>query len=204
MKKSIGCPCEKNFMIDVHEVIDLDLNPEFIDKICDGSFMSFICPGCGKIHKPEFQVMITWKSKNINFEVLTELERIEFYGRKKDKPGFETIIGYPELADRIAIIKNNLNPTVIEALKYYILAKAEEAYPNRDVIAWYYGKGPEGIEFHLEGIKAGEMAVMRLPQELYDKTCEKLKKHPKDDVFTSLRYRSYLSVQNLFRPEAFK
>ena len=204
MKQNITCPCGKIFSVQAGEEIDLDQNPEYLEKISGGSFMSFICPGCGKNHKPEYPVKLLWPSKKLKFEVLPELNRGEFYRRKKEEPGFETIIGYPELEDRLAIIRDGLEPTVIEALKYYLLLKAEETYPDREINAWYRGNGPGGIEFHLYGIKEDEVAVMRIPPELYDKTLEDYRKRPKKDIFTSLRIRSYLSVQNMLRPDIFK
>ena len=204
MKQNIGCPCGKSFPQDIEEEIDLDLNPEHIESICSGTFLNFLCPACGKKHKPEFKLMIVWKSKNLRLEVLPELERGEFYRRKKDNASYETIIGYPEMADRIAVIKDDLSPIVIETLKYYLLAKAEENYPDRDINAWYHSRGEGGIEFHLDGIRAGELAVMRIPVEVYEKTREDCQKRPKNEVFTSLKSGSYTSVQNIFRPDALK
>jgi hypothetical protein len=204
MKRNISCPCGRTFSVEAPEEIDLDQNPEFLKKINDGTFMTFTCPGCGKINKPEYPVMFIWKSKNLNMEVLPELDRGEFYRRKKGTFSFETIIGYPEMADRIAVLSDNLEPAVIETLKYYLLLKAEEIYPDRDINAWYNGKGPSGIVFHLDGIKAGEVAEMKVPQATYDKTFEDYRKNPKDEIFASLRSRSYLSVQNMLRPDVLK
>ena len=204
MKNNIHCPCSKIFSVEIDEEIDLDEKKEYLEKICSGTFMSFKCPGCGKKHKPEFKTKILWKSKNVNYEVLPELERGNFYLKKKDNASgkqlsFETIIGYPEMADRIAVINDNLEPAAIEILKYYLLLKANENYPDREINAWYHCKGDECIEFHLDGIKTGEVAVMKVPMNVYDKTCEDYRKHPKNEIYTSLRSRSYMSVQNLFR-----
>jgi hypothetical protein len=208
MKHNINCPCGNNFQISYKEDIDIDQNSEQLEKILDGSFMSYSCPECRKKHKPEFKIMIIWKSKNLNFEVLPEMDRGEFYLRKKEKSNLpascETIIGFPEMADRLAVIKDDLEPIVIEALKYYLLVKAEENYPDKDINAWYHGKGPAGIEFHLDGIRTDEVAVMRIPNELYSKTASDYKKNPKSEPFTSLRIRSYVSVQNLLRHDALK
>jgi hypothetical protein len=204
MKRNIGCPCGRTFSIETEEEVDLDQNIEYLDKILSGTFMSFSCPACSKKHKPEYKVMLVWKSKKLKLEVLPELERGEFYRRRPDKVPYETIIGYPEMADRVAVIKDNLEPMAIETLKYYLLAKAEENYPDRDVNAWYHAKGPDGIEFHLDGIREDEVAVMRVPQQVYEKTCEDYRKHPKNEIFASMRCRSYLSVQNMFRPDILK
>ncbi|MDR0300986.1 MAG: CpXC domain-containing protein [Treponema sp.] len=204
MKHNFKCFCGRSFTVDIEEKINLDESPDQLEKICDGSFMSFNCPDCDKRHKPEYSIMLEWKSKKLNLEVLPELERGEFYRRKKDKSSVETIIGYPEMADRIAVIKDDLEPVVIETLKSYMLAKAEENYPDKDINAWYIGKTPNGIEFHLDGIKQDEVAVMVIPGEVYENTLADFKKRPKNETFTSLRCRTYLSVQNLYRPDALK
>ena len=209
MKQKITCPCGVVFSADVDEEINLDQDPQCIDRIMDGSFMNFICPGCGKKHKPEFPLIVVWPGKNIKIEVLGELDRGEFYRRKKDPPGTETIIGYPELADRLAVIRDGLEPVAVEALKYYLLLKAEETYPDLQISAWYHspesnsGKS-ESIEFHLHGIRPDEIAVSRMPWSLYEKTLAEYRKNPRQELFSSLRTRSYLSVQNMQRPEALK
>jgi len=209
MKQKINCFCGNNFSVDIEEEIDLDEKLIFLNEILNGTFMSFTCPGCGKKHKPEYKIMINWKSKNCKLEVLPEMERGEFYRDKKrktssDKNPLETIIGYPEMADRIAVIKDDLEPMAVETLKYYLLVKAEENYPDREINAWYYKSDEDNIEFHLDGIKADEVAVMKVPKQVYEKTADDFKKHPKNDIYASMRVRSYLSVQNLFRHDALK
>jgi hypothetical protein len=204
MKKNITCLCGSSFSIETEEEFDLDQEPQTLEKIFYGTFMSYDCPYCGKKHKPEYRIMLSWKSKNLKMEVIPELDRGEFYRNKKAVTQAETVIGFPEMADRLAVIKDSLEPIVIETLKSYLLAKAEENYPDNDINVWYHAKGPSGIEFHLDGIRADEVAVMRIPQEMYDKTYDDYKKHPKKDIFTSLRVRSYLSVQNILRHEALK
>jgi hypothetical protein len=204
MKQKISCPCENAFSVDVPEEIDIDQRPEYIDEILDGSFMNFICPSCGKKHKPEFPLMVLWPGRNLRFEVLPELDRGEFYRRKKALPGVETLIGYPELADRVAVIRDNLEPMAVEVLKYYLLLKGEETYPDEEISVWYQNKGAETIEFHIHGIRDGEVAVSRVPLELYEKTLADFKKHPRGEIFNALRFRSYLSIQNMIRPEELK
>jgi hypothetical protein len=204
MKQKITCPCENAFTVEVPEEIDLDQKPDYIREIIDGVFMTFICPSCGKKHKPEFPITLQWPGKKVCIEVLPELDRGEFYRRKKDPPGIETVIGYPEMADRIAVIRDDLEPAAVEALKYFLQLKAEETYPDAEIRIWYQGRDTESIEFHLHGIRAGEVAVTRVPLTVYEKTLTDFKKHPKGELFSSLRKRSYLSIQNNMRPEALK
>jgi hypothetical protein len=204
MKRNINCPCGANFTIEYEEEINLDNEEKYLEQIFNGTFMSYNCSFCGKKHKPELKITLIWKSKNLKMKVIPELDRGEFYRKKKEASQFETIIGFPEMADRLAVIKDDLEPIIIETLKSLLLAKAAENYPDKDVNAWYYGKGPSGIEFHLDGIKADEVAVMRIPMEMYEKKLDDYKKRPKSDVFPLLRVRSYLSVQNMLRPDALK
>lgn len=204
MKQSINCLCGKNISIDIKEEIDLDDDPSSLNNILNGTFMSYDCPECRKKHKPEFKIKIIWKSKKLLMEVLPELDRGIFYREKKENKQAETVIGFPEMADRLAVIKDDMEPVIIETLKSYLLAKAVENYPDKEINVWYNGNGPEGIEFHLDGIRAGEVAVMRVPWEIYNKTKEDYKKRPKSEPFMSLRVRSYMSIQNILRPDSLK
>jgi hypothetical protein len=203
LNRNIDCPCGKKIIIETAEEFDLDSSPDTIEQILNGTFMSFDC-SCGKKHKPEYPVTLLWKSRNYKFEILTELERVEFYRRKKEKKSAETIIGYREKADRVSIINDGLEPLVIETLKFYSLAKAEETYPDLNISAWYKNSDLQFIYLYLDGIKTGEFALLNIPRSVYDKTLIDIKKHSKNEVYTSLRFRSYLSVQNVFRSDVLK
>jgi hypothetical protein len=204
MKHKIPCFCDNTFSVEIPDEIDLDVQDEYIGKIMDGSFMNFFCTTCGKKHKPEFPVTILWPSRGLRLEVIPELERGEFYRRKKDNEQKETVIGYPELSDRIAVYRDKLEPAVIEALKYYLLLKAEETNPEAEISIWYQQQGPDTLEFHIHGLKTEEIAVTHLPMDIYEKTNRDFKTNPRGELFSSLRWRSYLSIQNLMRPEELK
>ncbi|MCL2374894.1 MAG: CpXC domain-containing protein [Treponema sp.] len=211
MKRKIPCFCDNIFEVDVPEEIDLDSNTEYLTQIQDGTFLNFTCPSCRKKHKPEFPLSVLWPSKNIRFEVFPELERGEFYRRKtppgtKKNDAAQTIIGYPELADRLAVIRDGFEPAAVEAIKYFLHLKAEEQYPDDDIDIWYSGSaGSEGsLQFHIHGIRKDEVAVMKVPLSVYQKTLADYNKHPESDTFSSLRVRTYLSVKNTMRPEELK
>ena len=214
MKRKITCFCENSFDVEVPEEIDLDSNSAAFDEIQNGTFMNYTCPSCGKKHKPEFPLSILWPSKKLRFEVFPELERGAFYRRKKppvEKSPFtlETLIGYPEMADRLAIIRDGFEPVAVEAIKYFLHLKAEEQYPDDEIDIWYYSPNGTSIssaslEFHIHGIRKDEVAVMKVPISLYQKTLDDYKKHPKNELFSALRVRTYLSVKNTMRPEELK
>jgi hypothetical protein len=192
--------------VDASEQIDLDADPHYIEDIIAGNFMNFTCTSCGKKHKPEFPVLVQWASKNITLDVVPELGRGEFY-RQKEKnrvPNRETVISYPELAERIAILKDNLIVDAVEAIKYYLFMKADEAYPEEAISVWYNTKTEAGLEFHIHGIKDNEVAVTKIPLPLYEKTLADFTKNPKVEPFSALRIKNYCSIQNILRPEELK
>ena len=210
MKRKITCFCDNTFDVEVPEEIDLDKNQEYLNEILEGSFFSFVCQSCNKKHKPEFPLILLWPSRKTRFEVFTELDRGEFYRRKKppkykDSLNLETLIGYPEMADRLAVIMNGLEPMVVEALKYYLHLKAEEQNPDKEVNIWYYNSDAQGsLEFHIHGIRENEVALMKIPLGLYEKNLGDYKNNPKSEIYKSLRVRSYLSVKNTMRPDELK
>ena len=209
MKRKIPCFCDNTFEVEVPEEINLDSSSEYFDQIQNGTFMNFTCTSCGKNLKPEFPISILWPSRKLRFEVFPELDRGEFYRRKKtpDEKGpntLETIIGYPELSDRLAVIRDGFEPCVVEAIKYFLHLKAEEQYPDDEIDIWYYGATDSSLEFHIHGIRKEEVAVTRIPLALYKKNLDDYRKHPKSELFSALRVRSYLSVKNTMRPEELK
>jgi hypothetical protein len=206
MRYKIPCFCDNTFTVDAPEEINLDEQPAYVEDIVAGNFMNFTCTSCGKKHKPEFKLTVKWPTKNTILEVMPELERGEFYRRKEDPKAEpkETVIGYPEMSERIGILRDNLVPDAVEAIKYYLLLKADETYPENDISVWYQNKNPDSLEFHIHGIKKDEVAVTKVPESLYEKTLDDFRKNPKADPFASMRVRSYVSIQNMLRPDELK
>ena len=204
MKHKIPGFCDNTFVVDVPEEINLDTDPQYIEDILAGNFLAFPCSACGKRHKPEFQLIVTWPEKNLNLEVLNELDRGKFYLKKEENADAsrETVISYPEMAERISIVKDGLVTEAVEAIKYYLYLKADENYPEQDISVWYHSKNSDkGLEFHIHGIKDNEVAIMSIPLSLYEKTLDDFKTNPKADPFPALRVKSYCSIQNILRPE---
>jgi hypothetical protein len=206
MRHKIPCFCDNTFEADIPEEINLDTDPQLIEDILAGNFMNYTCTSCGKKHKPEFNLSVKWPSKNIELEVLPELSRGEFYRRKEEKnqEKRETVISYPEMSERISMIKDELVTEAAEAIKYYLFVKADESYPEQDISVWYHSKTRDNLEFHIHGIKDNEVAVMRVPFVVYKKTLEDFTANPNSEPFTSLRVKSYCSIQNMLQPEELK
>ena len=213
MRHKIPCFCDNTFEVDIPEEIDLDADPHYVEDILTGDFMNFTCGSCGKRHKPEFPLTVKWPAKNLALEVLPELDRGEFYRRGENKketrtgnegPARETVISYPEMAERIALLRDELIPDAVEAIKYYLFVKADESYPDQDISVWYQAKAGETLDFHIHGIKNNEVALTRIPLSLYEKTLADYRNNPKGEPFVHLRVKSYCSIQNMLRPDELK
>jgi hypothetical protein len=210
MMQKIPCFCDNSFTVEIPSEIDLDSNPACMDEILNGTFLNFICPSCGKKHKPEFGLKILWPSKKIWFDVFIEMNRREFYRLKKEAPdkgplNKVTIIGYPELAEKLLVYQDGLEPLAVDAIKYVLYLKAEENYPDEEMDIWYTGFSQEkSLVFHIHGIRKDEVAVMKVPFPLYEKNLKDYKKRPKKGIFKALKVRSYISVKNMMRPGGLK
>ena len=200
--KTIACPCENVFETDLPDVVDLDADQERFRSLTEGTFMTARCPACGKLVKTEFPLRVLWAGKGISFNVVPEADRTDHL-RSVAEGGVaeEVLIGYPELADRVSVIAAGLDPVAVEALKYYLMVKAEESAPDAETSVWFFGVASDALEFHLFGLRPAEVAVSRIPMKVYEKTLADLRAHPESEPFRSLRVGPYLSVQNLLRAE---
>ncbi len=199
--RSITCPCTHVFEADIPESIDLDVDGSQLGALADGTFLTVTCPNCGYQSKPEFPLTIIWPSRALALRVIPEIDRGEFYRTESQKDETPVVIGYPELAERVAVVAAGLDVLAVEAIKYFLLLKAEEAAPDAEVGAWFSAKTGETVEFHLHGLKTDEVAVSRVPLALYERTLADSRATPTQEPFASLRYGPYLSVQNVLRPE---
>jgi len=129
--RKLTCPCEQVFSVDFPEVVNLDTTPEVIVKIEDGSFLSCVCPSCNAELHTDLKTRIEWPSKGVALVLLPEIDRISFMsGNQEPEKDAQVVIGFAELADRIAVIKAGLEPLIIESLKYHLANKAQEKNPG--------------------------------------------------------------------------
>ena len=196
----LTCNCDHTFEADLNDLVNLDEEPQQLIALASGNFMSAICPACATILKPEFPLTLVWPSHRIEYFVIPEWDSVEPENSGTYPKDIEILVGYPELADRIAVIQANLDPVAVEALKYYLLLKASEAAPDASAIVWFHSRTDEYLEFHLHGLREGEAAITRIPSSVYDRTLADYSAHPDSEPFISLRKGSYLSVRNLMEP----
>lgn len=211
--QKITCKCDCSFDVEYEKTIDLDVQTAVKEKIKNGSFLSFVCPSCGSKVNIELETEFVWKSKKTTLLFVPEKKRMECLAfcagavridaenNKKIKTEFlkkgqTPVIGYPELADRIAVLDADLDPEIAEAVKFFLLDNGKNIKGKHIQILFEKLEG-DTIEFHLHGLREKEVAVMRVPLSLYRSVETDHKKGKQKEVFKALWLGPYLSYKNI-------
>jgi len=192
--KKITCRCDAVLEIDAPDLIDLDVDSSMLSRLATGDSPSAICPRCGAVVRAELPLRVTGRSIGLDLVVLPEMERISTYRGKADPAGTgEILLGYQELFERARIVLEKLDANAVEALKYALQGKAEEAEPDAEISVFYNGMNEGSLEFHILGLKSGQAGVLKLPRSSYDKLVADLPgsiaREPYKTIFSG-RYRS--------------
>lgn len=200
--RQMTCMCETSFDADLPEEVDLDAEPQTIDRILAGDFLAVSCPNCGARLKPELRVRLVSKKRRLDLVCLPELERMSLYLGSADVPeGAEALVGYAELFERAKMLADGVDPEAIEIIKYLLAEKAEEKSPEAEVSIAYAGKKEGKLEFHVSGLKEGEVAVLPLAPAIYDKTLADKAKTKQEPPFDRVFKGPYRSIKILAADE---
>ncbi|MCK4540894.1 MAG: hypothetical protein KAU17_01540 [Spirochaetales bacterium] len=190
MKEKITCFCEHQMEVEVPKVLNLDTHPEKLDDILSGKFLNFTCESCGKLLKPEFELSLTYHGKKLLFS--PELDRSKVLHKTEEWGSVDRIlIGYPELIDRLTVMKTGLDDEVIEIVKYYIFQKAGGEH------IYFQSKDDENLIFHIHGLRAEEVGISRIPLNFYEKVSESLTLRRKDEPFRTILAGPYISAEKV-------
>ncbi|RPJ06666.1 MAG: hypothetical protein EHM28_09650, partial [Spirochaetaceae bacterium] len=168
----LTCMCENKFSADIADTYDTGKNPETVESILSGNFLNAKCPACGKVLKPELNVLVKNVIKGTDIRLIPELERMTYLKNLKDKPDSSDriVIGYPELIEKTRILKDGFDDQVIEYLKYLVLSKVLEKTAEtdeNDISITYNDKKGDEILFHIMGLKADEVGIFKVPVDWY-------------------------------------
>ncbi|HOX49691.1 MAG TPA: CpXC domain-containing protein [Spirochaetales bacterium] len=201
--RKVVCMCENAFEADLPERVDLDAEPGRLDEILAGAFFKVACPSCGAVLKPELPVRLASRKRGLEVQVLPELDRLAFYLDRVQAPKeAEVLVGYAELYERARIVADGLDPLAVEIVKYYLALKAEEkAAEGAAVLISYAGRegasGAEKLLFHVSGIKEGEVAVLHVGLDYYERTLAEKRKTLQSEPFDKLFAGRYKSIRAL-------
>lgn len=197
--RKLTCHCDQTFSVDLPETVNLDERTELVGSIADGSFLSCVCPRCNAVLHTDMRTLLKWPSRDTILDLIPEIDRIPFLsGSVAGAPGADVVIGYPELADRVAVIGAGLDPLAVEAVKYHLSVKARENSADARPLVFFEKLRANGdLEFHIHGLKEGEVAVTAVPSSVYETVKKDAESQPDGELYSSLRNGAYLSVQNI-------
>jgi hypothetical protein len=203
MKKKIACFCEAEFEAEIPDSVDCQKNPETLKSITDGNFLSIQCPECGKVLKPEFPFTLENIAEGFSLFFIPELDRVAYLmGNLEYTVGKPTrvVIGYPELVEKIIIIKEHLDDRVIEAIKFYMLQKAMKTTSDeeQEITIYFKEKKSRSLIFHIEGMKEDEIAVSQIKQDMYDKIEADIENKIKEEPFSTFLIPPYVSLKRVY------
>lgn len=199
MKRKLVCFCEHEFEAEVPE--SMELEPQVESSILSGEFQTIRCPGCGKALKPEFPVRLRDGRSGATLFFIPELDRVSYYRGALSYPVGEVdrvVIGFEELAEKLLIRQAGLDDRVVEVLKYYLLQKAlERADGEAEVRLNFAGVEGASLVFHVHGLRAEEVGVMKVGRQMADKTAAQLPEKLAAEPFNQILAGPYVSVNKL-------
>ena len=201
MKVMIPCLCGKPSEFEYDETAVLDKKTE--DDIISGSFMTSECKNCGTTLKPDFSVRFTNKDKKIDILYIPEKDRDDYLRGKSSyiyKKPERAVIGYHELAEKIKVMRENLNDMVIECVKYYILSKIEnDNKPENEVMIYFNSIQDNKLIFEIHGLHPDEIGLLPIERSFYDLNAEKLDEHLAEEPFKTFLKPPYVSLMKVYR-----
>lgn len=201
--REITCLCENIFKAEIPTEYDCQAEPQTISCILDGSFLNVNCPLCKKRLKLEFNVHIFDHAKGWDIELIPELERNEYLRKLTNIDQHNkkrVVIGYRELLEKVKCLQDNLDDQAVEYLKYHILSQIMAKTDNEEIdIRIFYFETKEGeLHFHIEGLKQDEIALLKLPQSIYQKAIKDWPQHIQEEPFKDFLYPPYVSINRLY------
>jgi hypothetical protein len=202
--RKVTCMCESSFEADLPEEIDLDAESGRIDDILAGKFFAIRCPSCGAELKPELRVRLRSKERNLDLQLVPELERQSVYlGQASLPKGAEALVGFTELYERAMLLKAGVDPETVEIIKYWLLEKAAEKEPDAEISIRFSGIEGDKLTFHLGGLRQGETAVLHVGRDLYSRSLADKATTMRNPPFDRIFAGPYKSIRILeFEPQA--
>ncbi len=185
------------------ETVNLDEAATAAEEILEGTFMSLECPHCGTLLKPELPVRVHSPAGGFEVFLVPELDRNAYQrGALEYDIGdpARVAIGYPELVEKLRIWRAGLDDAAVEVVKYYLLSRALESEEQEDVRILFVGREGDGrLRFQIEGLRDREVAVSRIPEATYNRAKERLNDIAKEEPFSEILQRPYVSINRIYR-----
>lgn len=196
--REIACICDKPFEAEIPDEVDLSVDSGQIGRILSGEFLVLSCPNCGKRLAPEFPIRFVHPASGSDFLMIPEEDRSDFYrGQYAIPEGFQCVIGYPELVERLRVLRDGLDLRAVEALKFALQAKAEESAPDADPLVSYHDTEGGDLTFLVSGMVEGKVGKVKAPRAQYDRVLADMAKLLGTEPYATFLKPPYICVKRL-------
>jgi hypothetical protein len=191
----LTCVCENTFEADIPETVDLSADTTTIERILDGTFLTYTCPHCGHTIKPETPLRVIDPPRDIDFFLVPERERNSYLlGATEYRSDGRIVIGYKELVEKLKINIAGLDDAAVELIKFYLLTKAG---PGASPVIFFQRCEGNELLFDIEGLKEDEIGKARIPRELYEKAVNELPEKRLEEPFDVFLEPPYVSITKI-------
>jgi len=189
---TITCICEKTFEVEVPDCIDLTKAPDIRSQIIDGTYLTFSCPHCGHLVKPDVPIRIVDAVKGIDIFQVPERERNRYLlGLTDYKSNGRIVIGYAELVEKLKIYSAQLNDSAVELIKYYLLVKAG---PDSQPEIYFKATEDEALVFDIIGLRENEVGRVKIQRGVYEKAENELPVKQREEPYSTVLKPPYVSI----------
>lgn len=138
--EKFNCPnCDNEILFKLNEFVDVSAEPNYKEKILDGSFFTVKCHECGDETFIEYPVMYMDPVKKLNIymspehdgELLNQLNSLTVPESDIDEDAvFRLVKGYNELLEKIVIYDRGRDDRVLQLYKVILCEDIKKDYPE--------------------------------------------------------------------------
>lgn len=182
--EKIKCPgCGHEINMEIHEFVDVETDPEYKERIMNGSLFLVRCPECGEETLAEYPVMYMDPSKKLTVymapghddSLLTQLNSLEMPEAEVDTEAVLRVVeSGEELLEKILIFDGGRDDRILELYKAIIVENIRDEWPQirREDILYFLDEDEDYfIIWNFENL-AGEQMTVNIDDELYDQLKE--------------------------------
>ena len=178
-REKIKCPgCGEEIMMDIHEFVDVCVEPSYKEKVMNGSFFLAKCPKCGDETLAEYPMMYMDPDRKLTIymapehdnSLLAQLNSLELPESSIDAEAvFRVVKDGGELLEKILIFDGGRDDRIIELYKALVYENIKGEWPKvRREDLLYYLDGEEDYFIIWDYTNAmGEQLTVNLDEELY-------------------------------------
>lgn len=192
---TITCVCDKTFDAVIPESVDLSDDTGTLRQILKGTYLTFTCPHCGHLVKPEEPLRVTDANRDIDIFLVPERDRNRYLLGLTDYPDADrVVIGYPELVEKLKIYDAGLDDSAVELIKYYLLVRVG-AGTTPTIL--FEDIERESLVLEIIGLRDDEVGRVNIPRGTYEQAASELPEKRLEEPYNTFLEPPYVSINKI-------